>query len=140
MAPVSYSAKPFDGKPGGVLVYLHTSDDNDALAWLDENGDSVTQSQLEILKAAECPPDTPALERLEQHHALVGQAVEMIFTEEKTIGGQLGRPSGARFRTYERLKQYATDVSGTLFDTRASSPRRSTRSTATRSGQRRSTR
>jgi superfamily II DNA or RNA helicase len=118
MAPVSYSAKPFDGTPGGVLVYLHTSDDNDALAWLAENGESVTQSQLEILKAAECPPDTPPVERLEQHHALVGQAVEMIFTEEKTIGGQLGRPSGARFRTYERLKQYATDVSGTLFDTR----------------------
>ena len=82
------------------------------------NGESVTQSQLEILKAAECPPDTPPVERLEQHHDLVGQAVEMIFAEEKTIGGQLGRPSGARFRTYERLKQYATDVSGTLFDTR----------------------
>ena len=32
----------------------------------------------------------------------------MIFEEEKHVGGQLGRPSGARFRTYERLKQYAT--------------------------------
>jgi len=118
MAPVSYSAKSFDEKPGGVLVYLHTSDENDALAWLDEDGGSVTQSQLEILKAAECAPDTPAVERLDQHHGLVGQAVEMIFKEEKAIGGQLGRPSGARFRTYERLKQHASAVSGTLFDTR----------------------
>lgn len=28
----------------------------------------------------------------------------------------MGRPSGARFRTYERLKRYADDVKGTLFD------------------------
>ena len=28
----------------------------------------------------------------------------------------MGRPSGARFRTYERLKRYADSVKGTLFD------------------------
>src|SRR5262249_13335201 len=27
-----------------------------------------------------------------------------------------GRPSGARFRTYERLKRYAEEVKGTLFE------------------------
>jgi hypothetical protein len=121
MAAVSYSTKRFDGEegqPGGVLVYLRTREDNDALAWLDEQSESVTQSQLEILKAAECEQDTPALERLEQHHELVGKAVELIFSEEKMVGGQLGRPSGARFRTYERLKRYASEVEGTLFDTR----------------------
>jgi hypothetical protein len=32
------------------------------------------------------------------------------------VGGQLGRPAGARFRTYERLKRYAEQVKGTLFD------------------------
>ncbi len=26
------------------------------------------------------------------------------------MGGQLGRPSGARFRTYERLKRYAREL------------------------------
>ena len=36
--------------------------------------------------------------------------------EERCVGGQLGRPSGARFRTYERLKQYAEEVKNTLFD------------------------
>jgi hypothetical protein len=40
----------------------------------------------------------------------------MIVEEEKTVGGQLGRPSGARFRTYERLKGYAEAVRGTLFE------------------------
>jgi superfamily II DNA or RNA helicase len=118
MAPVCYSAKSFNGEQGGVLVYLRTADDTDALAWQDESGTSVTQSQLEILRAAECPPDAPAVERLDRHHVLVGQAVEMIFQEEKSVGGQLGRPSGARFRSYERLKQYAAEVNGTLFDTR----------------------
>jgi hypothetical protein len=120
LAPVSYSSKPFairEEQPTGVLVYLRTSDDNDALAWLDESGQSVTQSQLEILKAAECEPDTQAVARLDQHHELVGQAVEMLVDEAQSVGGQLGRPSGARFRTYERLKQYAIEIQGTVFDT-----------------------
>jgi hypothetical protein len=42
--------------------------------------------------------------------------VEQVLIEEKSVGGQLGRPSGARFRTYERLKQYAEDVKDTLMD------------------------
>jgi hypothetical protein len=64
-----------------------------------------------------CEPDTPALPRHSNHHDLVRQGVERIASEEKSIGGQLGRPSGARFRTYERLKRYADEVKGTLFDT-----------------------
>src|SRR5262249_28368010 len=49
-------------------------------------------------------------------HELVRMAVALIASEEKSIGGQLGRPSGARFRAYERLKRYAGEVQGTLFD------------------------
>ena len=103
-------------KPHGALVYLRTAEGNDALAWVDKDGNSVTESQFEILKAAECEPDTPALPRQDNHHELVRKAVELIVAEEKSVGGQLGRPSGARFRTYERLKRYADDVKGTLFD------------------------
>ncbi len=43
-------------------------------------------------------------------------AVEFILKEEKSIGGQLGRPSGARFRTYTRLKRYHEDIKGTIFE------------------------
>jgi superfamily II DNA or RNA helicase len=100
----------------GVLVYTQTSDGNDALAWIDQEGRSITESQLAILKAAECRPDTPAQTRHPRHHDLVQQAVEHIATEERSVGGGLGRPSGARFRTYERLKRYAEQVRGTLFD------------------------
>ncbi len=103
--------------PSGALVYMRTANDVDSLAWVDGNGESVTESQLAILRAAECKPDTPALKRRSDHHSLVETAVESLAREERGIGGQLGRPSGARFRTYERLKRYQEDVAGRLFDT-----------------------
>lgn len=119
LPPVVFSTRrhePTDRKPDGVLVYLRTAQGNDALAWVDEQGNNVTESQFEILKAAECAPDTPALPRQATHHDLVRKAVDIVASEEKTVGGQLGRPSGARFRTYERLKRYAEQVKGTLFE------------------------
>ena len=104
-------------KPEGVLVYLRTGEGNDALAWVDQDGKSVTESQFEILKAAECEPSTPAMPRCEDHHDLVRKGVEAVAAEEKSVGGQLGRPSGARFRSYERLKQHLDRIKGTLFET-----------------------
>ncbi len=117
---VVYSTRPHqptDKEPEGVLVYLRTAEDNDSLAWIDKHGNNITQSQLAILKAAECLPDTPALPRVERHHELVHRGVDLILEEERSAGGGLGRPSGARFRTYERLKRYAAEVKGQLFDT-----------------------
>jgi hypothetical protein len=117
---VVYSTKqytPTKEHPSGVLVYMRTAEGNDSLAWIDREGTSVTQSQLAILKAAECGPDTTALTRQEKHHELVEAGVRHMVNEEKSIGGQLGRPSGARFRVYERLKAYAAHVEGTLFAT-----------------------
>lgn len=116
---VVFATKPHlstDRQPEGVLAYVRTAEGNDALAWLDKNGNPVTESQFAILRAAACEPDTPALPRQENHHELVSKAMEVIATEEKTLGGQLGRPSGARFRTYERLKRYAEEMKGTLFE------------------------
>ncbi|MDD5434336.1 MAG: helicase-related protein, partial [Nitrospira sp.] len=105
--------------PEGVLVYMRTAEGSDALAWIDKKGNSVTESQFTILKAAGCTPDTQAIPRDERHHELVQKGVELNIQEEKSVGGQLGRPSGARFRTYERLKRYAPEleeVKGTLFE------------------------
>jgi superfamily II DNA or RNA helicase len=104
-------------RPPGVLAYVKTSEGNDALAWLDMAGHPVTESQYAILQAAACMPDESALPRMVKHHELVRKAVAHIAAEEKSVGGQLGRPSGARFRTYERLKRHAETVKGTLFDT-----------------------
>jgi len=116
---VVYSTKPHQptsDRPEGALVYLRTAEGNDALAWIDTQGNSVTESPFAILKAAECEPDTPALPRAEDHHELVGNGIQLIVETEKSVGGQLGRPSGARFRTYERLKKYAEQIKGTLFE------------------------
>ena len=52
----------------------------------------------------------------ESHHELVAEGVRHVVREEKRIGGQLGRPSGARYRTYTRLKVYADAIRGQLFD------------------------
>lgn len=120
MPPVVYSARSHvatEQTPHGVLVYLRTAQGNDALAWVNQSGESVTESQFAILRAAECSPDTPSMPRMANHHELVHAGAKLIAEEEKSSGGQLGRPSGARFRAYERLKHYAEDVKGMLFDT-----------------------
>jgi superfamily II DNA or RNA helicase len=120
MPNVVYSTRPHElkaGHPEGALLYLRTAEGNDSLAWIDKDGKSVTESQFAILRAAECTPDTPALPRHDQHHEMVARGVKLIVETEKSIGGQLGRPSGARFRTYERLKAHAESIKGTIFDT-----------------------
>jgi hypothetical protein len=118
MPNVVFSTRPHQpttGQPDGVLVYLRTAEENDALAWIDKTGNSVTESQFAILKAAECSPDMTALPRHDQHHEMVAQGVKLIIDTEKSVGGQLGRPSGARFRTYERLKAHVDTLKGALF-------------------------
>ena len=120
MPDVVYSSKALEAKPnrpGGAIVYLRTTQDHDAMAWVGHDGGNVTESHFEILRAAECNPDEPALPRHDTHHELVKMAAELVTREQKHVGGQLGRPSGARFRTYERLKSYAESVESTLFDT-----------------------
>jgi superfamily II DNA or RNA helicase len=117
--PLTPSRQGRGNDNSGVLVYLRTAEGNDSLAWIDAQGTSVTESQYTILRAAECSADTPALPKQEKHHELVLKGVKQIVAEEKSVGGQLGRPSGARFRSYERLKRYADEVKGTLFDTPA---------------------
>src|SRR6266700_917755 len=49
--------------PEGVLVYMRTSDGNDALAWVNRKGESVTQSQLAILRAASCTIEVKPIPR-----------------------------------------------------------------------------
>ncbi len=120
MPDVVYSAKAFSPqprRPAGALVYMRTAQGHDALAWMDANGGSATENWFEILKAAQCPPEEPALPRGATHHELVCRAAERIAREEKQVGGQLGRSSGVRLRAYERLKKYAGEVEVSLFDT-----------------------
>ncbi|MBW2089990.1 MAG: NgoFVII family restriction endonuclease, partial [Deltaproteobacteria bacterium] len=99
----------------GVIVYTRTSDNNDILAWMNKKGEIITQSQYEILRTAQCSPDTTALPKLGNHHILVEKGLEHIKDIESTIGGQLGKKSGARYRVYMRLDRYVKEFEDTLF-------------------------
>ncbi len=119
MPAVVYSSKRHiaaPDSPEGLLAYIRTSGGHDALAWLDEKGNSVTQSQFDILRAAACEPSTPAVPRRDNHHELVQAAAGQVAKEETQVGGQLGRPSGARFRVYERLKNHIAQAGNLLVD------------------------
>lgn len=129
LPPVTYTAKrlaeraalfkdlPRQAADGGAMVYVRTGAGFDSLAWTAPDGTSVTESQFTILKAAECEPEEPALRRAANHHELVARGVELITeSETRASGGQLGRPSGPRYRTYERLKRHGERLRGTLFD------------------------
>jgi Helicase conserved C-terminal domain/PLD-like domain len=120
MPNVVYSTRshiPQPAQPEGVLMYMKTTEGNDSLIYVDRDGNSVTQSLLAILKMATCDESTPAIAKHKQHHNLVKKGAELLAEEEKNMGGQLGRPSGARFRSYERLKSYVQEMKGTLFVT-----------------------
>lgn len=115
---VVYSTKPHTAspeRPEGVLVYMRTATDTDALGYFDQDGRGVTESQLAVLRAAETAADIPGIERHPDHHALVASGVRRMAREAKQVGGSLGKTSGARFRIYERLKAYTKD--SPLFET-----------------------
>lgn len=113
---VVYSTKArSESQSEGAIVYTRTADDNDILAWVNTTGEIITQSQLTILKAAECTPETPPLHKLENHHKLVESAMGHIQEVESSIGGQLGKKTGAKYRTYMRLVRYYEENKDTLF-------------------------
>lgn len=109
-----------DDQPEGLLIHVRTAQGNDALARVNRQGESITESQFEILRAAACEPDEPGLPRHKTHYELVRDAAEKIAREEReSAGGQLGSPRGARFRVYELLNRYQATQPATLFETEA---------------------
>ena len=105
------------GHPEGALAYIRAADDYDALVWLDDQGNAVSESQFDILRAAECEPDEPALPRRENHHSLIRKAIEVAARQGERVGGQLGSRRSVRFQVYKRLAQHVENISGSLFDT-----------------------
>ena len=114
---VVYGAKSAGDMETGAIVYAKTTDENDCLTWVNEKGEIVTQSQLEILKAVKCTMEETALPRLETHHDLVKKGIEFINENAEKIGGQLGKHSGARYRAFIRLDSWLKNNRDTLFDT-----------------------
>jgi superfamily II DNA/RNA helicase len=114
---VIYATKHNEDVPEkeGVIVYTRTSEENDVLAWVDNKGKIITQSQHTILKAAQCTPDTEPKYKLEKHHELVKSGIDFIREEEKNTGGSLGKKTGVKYRVYMRLDRYCKEYENTLF-------------------------
>lgn len=103
---ISYSSKQASKEEKGVLVYTKTAIGNDILLWLDNKGEIKTKSQYKILKAAECSIKEEYRDRTENHHEIVKKGLKIVSKEERNLSGTLGSRTGARFRAYERLKDY----------------------------------
>lgn len=99
----------------GAIVYLRTPADTDVLARLDNAGNIVTQSQRAILQAAACDANTPALTLADNHQELVEIGIGAALEGDKSLAGGLGKPSGARYKAYHRLKITIEENKGTLF-------------------------
>lgn len=100
-----------------VITYHRNSNGYEVLSWINGIGKVISNSQSRILKMAECSIETPAVERLGNHHELVKQAVVLAETEAAKSGGQLGNKASARYKAYGMLTRYYESVKNTLFDT-----------------------
>jgi len=102
--------------PPGVLTYIRTAQEQDALLWIDAEKKAITESPVRILRAAACDKETPALPRRDDHHELVAEATRIVEEERRnTQAGQLGNKRGARYRTYERLQDFIRHREGDIF-------------------------
>ena len=119
MPDVVYSTKEKhdDGfETDSVITYHRNSHSYEVLSWLNSDSKVISTSQSRILKMAECSLDTPAVERLENHHDLVKDAVLLTEKEAANSGGQLGSKSSARYKAYGMLQRYYEFVKNTLFE------------------------
>ncbi len=109
---VVYSTRRYGGTddaPQGVITYARSGAGEDALVWLDEHGEIVTESQLAILQAAKCEPEEPRRRRHRLHHRLARQGLERTQQEDylARAGGQLDRIRG---RAFDRLSAFLKDL------------------------------
>ncbi|MFM7332453.1 MAG: NgoFVII family restriction endonuclease, partial [Brachymonas sp.] len=58
---------------------------------------------------------TPPQQRMNHHHDLVAHGLKLAVSQDKAVGGGLGRPSGPRRRSFDRLKRYCEQQEQTLF-------------------------
>jgi hypothetical protein len=104
------SMKQSAQNPPGVVAYLRYPDGIDALIRVDEQGNLVSQSLSVIFRTISCAPDTPAMERTEDHHALVARCVEIATEGQVAPGGQLSGLRSVRRKLWDRLNQYRRDL------------------------------
>ena len=107
--------KPTNGQPEGVITFTRNATGNNSLIWLDKQGEIVTEAAKEILRAAECNPQAPAVERFPDHHEWVGNALAIAVKDQRAVGGQLGGSRSVRRKVYDLLTAYDASLGNSLF-------------------------
>ncbi len=97
-----YSTKqaPKAADSTGVLAYARTDRGFDGFGIADGGGDPRLLTSLEALRVLACEPDTPALERVEDHFARVKGLIRGPLQRPQLAAGQL---RGTRLRVWRRL-------------------------------------
>lgn len=115
MPDVVFSAKPRQELDSGVVVYVKTPDDTDALAFVGKSGESLTENQSKILAMAACEADTPTMAEPADHHDQVQTGVKHLLLERASSPtGTLGKKNGARYKAYVALKAHLAKNEGSL--------------------------
>ncbi len=90
--------------PAGLLAYIQIGSSSYGLVRLDAGGNIITEAYADVLRAAECLPDEPAVERAVNHFDLVSIAENLLTNKQGFREGQLGPPRAIRRRIYEKVK------------------------------------
>ncbi|MCZ0932103.1 MAG: helicase-related protein [Oligoflexia bacterium] len=106
MPDVVHSSKEIEKKDQseGVLLFAK-SHINNYLLYLNEEGKSIKEDQMSILKIAECQPDTKPLKRTEKHYEIVKSGLEDIHESFSKFGlsNRLGTSRNPRRKLFEKL-------------------------------------
>ena len=107
MPDVVHSSKEIEKKDQseGVLLFAK-SHINNYLLYLNEEGKSIKEDQMSILKIAECQPDTKSLKRTEKHYEIVKSGLEDIHESLDKLGSsnRLGTSRNPRRKLFEKFE------------------------------------
>ncbi|GMU90692.1 MAG: hypothetical protein AMXMBFR49_28970 [Chlorobiota bacterium] len=99
----------------GVVVYTKTSNNVDVLVWLNGEGETVTTSHFRILRAASCNAETPAVEKITQHHHIVAEAVKAAERNARDAGKSLLTKRSVAYKVLNRLEKYYSKTASGMF-------------------------
>ena len=106
MPDVVHSSKEIEkeNQAEGVLLFAK-SHVNNYLLYLNENGESIKEDQMSILKVAECQPDTKPLKKTEKHYTIVKSGLDAIYESLKKFGlsNRLGTSRNPRRKLFEKF-------------------------------------
>lgn len=102
-------------EPHGVLTFVKTKSGLSALRYVRDDGFIMSQSARAVIDLAACQIDTPRAELNHNHDAIVEQVLRQVTDEFRTQEVGIGPANSARYRTYERLKEYCLSLVGDMF-------------------------